>query len=78
MGSDAQGYMKNYNNGRRFILLLRKDSMADEPYITIEIEGTCIRQWYGHNDTKPEEEIIKPLLEQYVSYLESRKRRKTA
>lgn len=78
VGSDAQGYMKNYNNGRRFILLLRKDSMADKPYITIEIEGTCIRQWYGHNDTKPEEEIIKPLLEQYVSYLESRKRRKTA
>lgn len=78
VGSDAQGYMKNYNEGRRFILLLRKDSMADEPYITIEIEGTCIRQWYGHNDTKPEEEIIKPLLEQYVSYLESRKRRKTA
>ena len=40
------------------------------PFITIEIEGTKIKQWYGKDNKKTnEEEKIKNLLEQYINQL---------
>lgn len=62
-------YLKSHNDGKSTILFLRKEKSPDEPYITIEIRGTEIKQWYGVNDTKPDKEIIERLLKDYVKQL---------
>ena len=63
-------YLKKHNDGKSTILFLRKVGKPEEPYITIEIAGTKINQWYGINNTKPDKEIIDRLLEDYVKQLE--------
>lgn len=69
VGSDAQRYMKNFNEGKAYILFLRHTKTPDIQYITIEIEKTVIKQWYGKNDTKPDKDVIEPLLDEFVSRL---------
>lgn len=79
VGSDNQRYMKNYNEGKSFILVLRRAADENVPYITIEIDGTNIKQWYGEHDHKPDKETIEPLLKEYVKWLKSKKKiKKTA
>lgn len=73
VGSEYQDYLKNYNIGKRFILVLRKNNLPDIPYITIEIDGNRICQWYGKHDSKPDKEVIQPLLDNYVAWLNTRK-----
>lgn len=63
-------YLKKHNDGKSTILFLRKEEEPEIPYITIEISGTKISQWYGINDTKPDKEIIDRLLNDYVKQLE--------
>lgn len=70
VGSDSQRYMRNYADNKSYILVCRKKSVPDAPYITIEIDGNVIRQWYGIHDSKPDEDIIKPLLAEYVGWLD--------
>lgn len=62
-------YLKSHNDGKTTILFLRKEESPDVPYITIEIKGTEIKQWYGVHDTKPDREIIEGLLKDYVKQL---------
>lgn len=64
-------YLKKHNDGKTTILFLRKEKCPDKPYITIEIEGNRILQWYGINDTKPDKEVIGKLLEDYVEQLKN-------
>lgn len=63
-------YLKKHNDGKTTILFLRKEEAEDEPYITIEIKGTEILQWYGEHDTKPDRETIEKVLGDYVKQLE--------
>lgn len=62
-------YLKSHNEGKTTILFLRKEECQDTPYITIEIKGTEIKQWYGVHDTKPDKEVIDRLLKDYVKQL---------
>lgn len=62
-------YLKRHNDGQSTILFLRKEECLDVPYITIEIRGTEIQQWYGVHDTKPDKEVIDKLLNDYVKQL---------
>lgn len=73
VGSEHQDYLKNYNIGKRFILVLRKNNLPEIPYITIEIDENRICQWYGEHDSKPDKEVIQPLLDNYVAWLNRRR-----
>lgn len=77
VGSESQSYMKNHNDGKAFILMLRKKEAPETPYATIEIRNTDIRQWYQANDKKPDREIIDPWLEEYVKQLRGGKKKTT-
>ena len=70
VGSDS--YLSRHNNGKSYILFLRKLDNPEEPYITIEIQGSKIVQWYGAYDNKPNKEIIGPLLKEYAKKVKER------
>lgn len=69
-------YMKRHNKGESFILFLRKASEPDIPFITVEIEGESIIQWYGAYDKKPEESFFDAWLKTYTGELVKRKEEK--
>ena len=70
VGGDT--YLSKHNTGKSFILFLRDIKKKDEPYITIEIQGEEIIQWYGAYDKKPEEAMINAWLKQYTKELKKR------
>lgn len=74
VGSDNQRYMSNYNAGKAYILVLRKTREPQIPYITVEISGDKVMQWYGQNDTKPDYELIEKFLKDYTEYLNRKER----
>ena len=67
-------YLTKHNNGRSYILFLREIDKKDVPYITIEIRGEYIVQWYGAFDKKPNEEMIDAWLDTYTEELKKRKK----
>lgn len=81
----GDGYLRSHNDGRSFILFLRKISEKDMPYITVEIRGDQIIQWYGAYDQKPDAQMIEAWLKKYIKELKkheemlkkSKKRSKT-
>lgn len=62
-------YLQKHNDGKSIILFLRTVEKPDIPYITVEIAGTRIRQWYGAYDKKPEEVRIDAWLNEYTDML---------
>lgn len=73
VGGDA--YLSKHNKGDSVILFLRKISDKDTPYITVEIKGTKILQWYGAYDKKPDEAMVRAWLDTYVAELEKREKK---
>ena len=71
----GDNYLSKHNKGESTILFLRKEKRPDEPYITIEISGTRIRQWYGAHDKKPEREFFDKYLEDYTEQLAQREKK---
>lgn len=71
----GDNYLSKHNKGTTAILFLRKEKTPSTPYITIEIDGTRIRQWYGAHDKKPKQEFFDRLLADYTKQLEARKKR---
>ena len=69
-------YLSNHNTGKSTILFLRSAKGPDIPYITVEIKGEKILQWYGAYDKKPNEEFFKGWLDTYTKELEKRKQSK--
>lgn len=65
-------YLGRHNSGQSFILLMRWKDNPDIPYVTIEIEGTTIKQWYQKNDRKPDAAIIDPWLKGYIKMLKGK------
>ena len=65
------GYLRKHNDGRTYILLLRRKTDPESPYITVEIENNSneILQWYGSCDKKPNEKKIQKWLDNYESKL---------
>lgn len=70
VGGDS--YLDRHNTGRSTILFLRSKLAPEVPYITIEICGTKIRQWYGIRDTKPDEARVEAYLRKYIEALKER------
>jgi hypothetical protein len=48
-------------------MFLRRVKEQNEPYITVEFNGTEVRQWYGRNDRKPDEEEMQKGIDAWVS-----------
>lgn len=72
-------YIGKHDKGESYIMFLRKKEEPDTPYYTIEICGTRIVQWYSLNDRKPDKEIIQAVLDQWMEYLKTpKKKQKTA
>lgn len=72
----GDGYLRSHNDGRSFILFLRKADKKDIPLITIEIRGEEIVQWYGAYDKKPNKKLIDAWLRTYVEELKKRSKKK--
>ena len=64
-------YLRKHNDGRTYILLLRRKTDPESPHITVEIENNSneILQWYGSCDKKPNEKKIQKWLDNYESKL---------
>jgi len=63
-------YVSAHSEGKSYILFLRKKENPNKPFATIEIGADYeIKQWYEAYDKKPDEEIIQPILNQYVKHL---------
>lgn len=75
VGSD--NYLSKHNKGDSYILFLRKQTEPEKPYVTIEIKGERIVQWYGAYDKKPDATIIAELLRQYTRELKARAEQQT-
>lgn len=65
----GDNYLSSHNDGRSFILFLRKINEKDMPYITVEIRDDQIIQWYGAYDRKPDKQMIEAWLEKYIKEL---------
>lgn len=61
--------MKKHNEQKSIILFLRFKEEQETPYITVEIEGERIVQWYGAHDKKPDEDRMQKWLNQYITRL---------
>lgn len=62
-------YVSRHASGASFILFLRHVTDPNAPYITIEIQGDVIVQWYGRNDRKPDKERIEEWLDGWIKHL---------
>lgn len=67
----GDNYLSKHNEGKTTILLLRKADTPDVPYVTIEIRGDDIVQWYEAYDRQSHIEEIKPWLEKYKRFLKA-------
>lgn len=68
----GDNYLHKHETGASTILFLRSKEFPEEPYITIEIDGTRICQWYGAYDRKPDKEIIEKWLNNYKKMLKDK------
>lgn len=69
VGSDAQGYMKRFNEGKGWILLVRHIQSPTVPFVTVELVNNKIRQWYGIKDSKPDRENVEAFLNAYIQHI---------
>ena len=74
VGGDT--YLMKHSAGQSCILFLRKADKPDKPYITVEIKGEKIVQWYGAYDHKPNAKYFDAWLEAYTKELRERKPKK--
>lgn len=68
----GNNYLRKHEEGTSTILLLRLQEMPETPYITIEIAGEKILQWYGEKDRKVDKKEVQPWLDAYVEQLKQR------
>ena len=62
----GNNYLSKHNEQKSVILMLRFKEKPEAPYITVEIEGERIVQWYGAHDKKPDEKNMKKWLDDYI------------
>ena len=48
----GNGYLKKHNDGETSILFMRPEDKPDKSYVTIEVKGGNILQWYAAHDKK--------------------------
>lgn len=63
----GDGYLRAHADRKSIICFIRYKKKPDIPYITVEIKPDCtIEQWYGVNDSKPDEKKIDRWLKNYM------------
>ena len=64
----GDNYLRKHTDGTSYILMLRKKTEQETPYITVEINGERpkIMQWYGLHDGKPDQKNIQNWLDAYI------------
>ena len=67
VGGDT--YLSKHNTDISHILFLRFKETPETPYITIEVRGNGIVQWYGAYDKKPDQKNIDRWLSRYIRML---------
>ena len=67
VGGDT--YLSKHNTNISHILFLRFKETPETPYITIEVRGNGIVQWYGAYDKKPDQKNIDRWLSRYIRML---------
>lgn len=65
----GDNYLRKHNDGESTILFLRFKGKESIPYITVEIKGEKIAQWYGEHDRKPDEKNMQKWLDTYTTRL---------
>ena len=68
-------YLGRHNRGQSAILLLRKAEDPAMPYITVEIKGNEVCQWFGAYDEKKDQELIDAWLAAYTDELKKREKK---
>lgn len=68
----GNNYLSKHNKQDSIILMLRFKEQPEIPYITVEIRGNNIIQWYGANDRKPDKENMQQWLDAYMEVLRNR------
>lgn len=64
-------YLNNHARGFATILFLRPKAEKRVPFITVEIRGRSIQQWYGAYDKKPMQKQIDKWLKKYLRLLKA-------
>ena len=67
----GDNYLKGHATGNSYILFLRPKAEKRIPYVTIQIKGYTIIQWYGLNNKKPQKQVIEKWLKSYLQNLKS-------
>ena len=67
----GDNYLGKHDRGATYILMVRKQSDPENPYITVEIDTKIDRiiQWYGTHDKKPDEKNMQRWLDSYITRL---------
>lgn len=68
----GDNYLSRHARGESTILFMRKQEEPEIPYITVEIVGGEINQWYGAYDKKTDKEENEEWLERYQQVLKKR------
>ena len=76
VGGDS--YLSKHNEGRSAIMFIRRRNDPNTPYITVEIDGERLIQWYGIRDTKPDREEIDAWIAEWMDAVKKRMSRKIA
>lgn len=71
----GDNYLRKHNEGRTAILFMRSEDKPDKPYVTIEVEGNAICQWYGAHDKKNVTKEAKKCIEEFENMLKSKGKR---
>lgn len=69
----GDNYLRKHNNQESIILMLRNKKQPEIPYITAELKGKHIVQWYGAYNNQPEKENMQKWLDAYVTRLRCRR-----
>lgn len=67
----GDNYLRKHDDGKSVILFLRFKEEPDTPYITVEMQGDRVLQWYGAYDRKPDRENMQKWLDAYAEGLKS-------
>lgn len=72
-------YMSRMNDGKSFILFLRKKEDPQKPYYTLEVEyDGNVLQSYGAYDRKPDWEQVEPVLKGFTRQIAKRAQKEAA
>lgn len=70
----GNNYLQKHNDGKSYILFLRRKDNPEQQYITVEIQDLRIIQWYGAYDKKPDKKKIDDWLTNWIKILRTRTR----